>query len=710
MIMKEIEKFFSPKSVAVVGVSEEPGKLGSIIFNNMLDAGFKGKLYPVNPKYKELFWHKVYPLVSEIEEVVDLVVIAVPSKFVNDVLEDCGQKGVKNVIIISAGFKEIGEEGKKLENEILATATRFDIKIIGPNCLGILVPQNGVNASFTASTPRVGDVALISQSGAYCTAILDMAMPINLGFSHIISFGNKVDVDETDLLPVLLKDDAVKVVGAYLEEIKYGNKFINEVSKSAKRKPIVILKAGQTNEAKKAIISHTGAMAGDIEVYKTAFEQSGIIEVEGLRDLFNLLMAFSWSKYPKGDRIGIVTNAGGPGIVATDLVVDSGLKIAKLSEATVELLSKNLPPTANIHNPVDIIGDALADRYKTAIQALAEDNGVDAMIVIITPQLITQIEETAKIIINAIKVYDKPIIPILLGEKYMSPALSRFYDNRFAAYKDIKDAVDVLKGMVNFVTFDTNDFLSVDKVEQIIKSGKYRAEVAENIKYDQALPDELTQKMCDEVGIELPKQKVCMNLEEALEFSKNLYPVVIKALNSDLPHKTDFKAVHTNLTGESDLRAAYTVLETRLSEYFLKDKHEWSKEILIQEQVKGQEQLFIGANMNGSSGVYDQSGEGFGHLLVFGQGGIYTEIEHDMAYALVPTSIEFIKKQLMKTRVYKILDGARNQAELAIDKYVDAIESVQKMVLLYPEIKSVDINPIIVNTDRAVAVDVKVFC
>lgn len=703
-MIKEIEAFFEPQSIAVVGVSEDPGKLGSIIFNNLLDAGFKGGLYPVNPKHKELFWHKCYANISDIEDGVELVIIVVPAKIVPAVMRDAARKGVQSVIIVTAGFKETGEEGKKIEAEIIGIADQYGMRIIGPNCLGVIVPGNNLNASFAASTPEDGDIAFFSQSGAYCTAILDMAIPVNLGFSHFVSFGNKADVDEIDLLQALLPNKKVKVLGAYLEEIKLGQEFVETMMNSKVRKPLIILKAGQTEEAKIAAVSHTGAIAGSMQTYKTAFAQTGVIEANTLRDLFNMMMAFSWIKYPAGDRVGIITNAGGPGIVATDLVINGGLKMAELADETQKKLRSALPSTAGVHNPVDVVGDALADRYQVAVQALAEDENVDSILIIITPQLITQIEETAKIIINAIKVYNKPIIPVLLGEKYMAPAMSRFYDKKFAAYKDIKDAVDVLAAMVNFVKYQKYSYA------EGISSGKkglYRDEVLKHVGSWAALPDKITAKLCEEVGLSLPRQKLCTSIDQASEFAKDIFPVVIKASNTSIAHKTDFKAIHLDLQDDKDLRAAYTVLEQTISERTGVGREK--VDILVQEQIKYEEQLFIGANRDGASDVYETGKPGFGHLLVFGQGGIYTEIQKDVGYALVPSDKEYIQSELEKTRIYRILIGARGKDKLAVDKYVNAICAVQKLVLLYPEIKSLDLNPILISKDRAVAVDVKIF-
>jgi acetyltransferase len=700
--MEVINSFFDAKSVAVVGVSEDPGKLGSIVFNNMLDAGYKGKLYPINPKHEELYWHKCYANVSDIPEHVDLVVIVVPTKFVKDVIDDCGKKAVKAVIIITAGFKEIGGEGAKLEEEIMGIAKRYDMRIIGPNCLGIIVPDKGINASFAASTPKSGNVAFLSQSGAFCTAILDMAVPSNLGFSHFVSFGNKVDIDEIDILNGLMEDVQVDVLGMYLEESKYGQDLMKVVNESKKRKPVIVLKAGQSDEAKQAIVSHTGAVAGSAETFDTAMKQSGIIEAKSLRDLYNLMMGFSWIKSPKGKRIGIVTNAGGPGIVTTDLIVKNGLQMAKISDISGEKLKAVLPATASIHNPIDIIGDALADRYQVAIQTLGEDENVDIIMVVITPQLITQIEETSKIIINAMKVYKKPIIPVLLGDKYITPALSRFMDNKFAAFRDIKDAVDVITQMVKFSEYKNNQDYSLLNSRG---KGKHKEVVGKYVGTGNALPDEVAALMAEEVGILLPNQMAVKTLDEAVEFAKDIYPIVIKASNKLIAHKTDFKAIYVNLKDESDLRASFTVLEQTI-----KEKTGLSEiEILVQEMVIADEQLFIGANRDGEDDVYSNHSKGFGHLMLFGQGGIYTEVYHDFAYAIVPASKAYLEEMLDKTNIVKILNGARGKDALPKDKFIDQIMAVQKLLVLYPEIKSMDINPLLINKDKVVSVDIKIF-
>ncbi|MBD3329271.1 CoA-binding protein [Candidatus Dojkabacteria bacterium] len=708
--MEKIQAFFAPKSTAVIGVSDDPVKLGSVVFNNMIEAGYEGELYPVNPKYEKLYGYKAYPSIKDIPGDIDLACIVIPAKFVVDVMKECADKGVKAVIIITAGFKEIGEEGKKIEEEVVKIAQEADIRIMGPNCLGVIASGSNVNASFAASRPNAGNLAFMSQSGAFCTAMLDMSIPANLGFSHFVSFGNKADVDEIDLLKYWFEDEDVRVVGAYLEEVKYGRDFLNVVSNSKNKKPVIILKPGQSDEAKKAISSHTGSLAGSIQTFKTAIRQFGVIEAETIREMFNLMMMFSWSNMPKGDRIAVVTNAGGPGIIATDCVVANGMKLAEISDETHRALEEVLPDTASLHNPIDVIGDANAKRYNDSIEILASDPNIDSILVILTPQLVTQIEDTAKIIVNSAKKYNKPIIPVYIGDKYVSAAIQRFYDSKIPCFKDPADAIQSLRTLLDYVEHENNSDENSEKIRNRILSeagqGKYTDEVKAQITGgEKALEDDLVAKMAEEVGLVLPKQKLCSSVADAVEFSKGLYPVVVKASNAAIAHKTDFKAIYLNVQDASELEEVYGKLEKTI----LENSDASEAEILVQEMIKFKESVFIGANRDGGADVYGEHNPGFGHLLAVGQGGIYTEIYKDIGYALAPATDDEIKQAFNSTNVSKIVNGARGQDPLAIQEVYDAIMAVQKLLVLYPDIVSLDINPLVVSSDRAVAVDVKVF-
>ena len=425
---KNIESIISPRSIAVIGATNRPGSVGLSVFRNILINGFKGVLYPVNPKAGSIQSVKAYPKLADIPDEVDLAVIIVPAEVVSTVLEEAGQKHVKGAIVITAGFKEVGGHGVEMENHLKEVAKKYDIRLIGPNCLGVINNNENVrmNASFATKMPRVGNIAFISQSGALCTAVLDYAAGRSIGFSKFISFGNKADVNEIDLLRYLKDDPDTNVILMYLEDITNGREFLETAREItwAARKPMLAIKSGRSAEGARAAASHTGSLAGSDSAYDAIFHQSGIQRVEGVNELFNYAIAFAKQPVPKGNRIAIITNAGGPGIMATDAAVRHNLKIAALSEATKENLRKELPATANVNNPVDVIGDATHQRYEAAIRYVLTDENVDGAIIILTPQAMTDILETAEIVPRVAKNIDKPVLCSFMGIVDVSKALN----------------------------------------------------------------------------------------------------------------------------------------------------------------------------------------------------------------------------------------------------------------------------------------------
>ncbi|MFS8130340.1 MAG: acetate--CoA ligase family protein [Candidatus Dojkabacteria bacterium] len=716
--MGKLSFLFNPKSVAIVGVSEDPAKLGSVILSNLTEGKYKGEIYPVNPKHNELFGYKCYHKVSDIKEDVDCAVIVIPAGLVPEILEDCGKKNVKSAIVISAGFKEVGPVGEELEKRLAAIARKYNIRILGPNCLGEMVPKNKLNLSFAASHPLEGDVAFLSQSGAFCTAILDMSLDKNLGFSHFVSFGNKIDLNENDLVEDWLEDDHVKVIGGYLEEIDSGLDLVEIYKESDAKKPFIILKPGESIQAKRAISSHTGSLAGSSEVFQTAMRQAGITVAKDVNQMFNMMMGFSWSKIPTGKRVAIVTNAGGPGIIATDEVVKKGLQMAEISEETMKAMKAILPPNASLHNPIDVIGDALAERYKAPIDILMKDDQVDIILVVLTPQLVTQIEDTAKLIINSSKLANKPIFAVFLGGKYVNFGLQRLYDEKIPAFNDIDQAVDVIAAMEKYGEFKESlkkgRNLFNDLIDQNLEKGKYRTEViaayeSNDGKSETALSEELTSKIAEEIGLDLPQYLTMKaspdTLEKFSEFAKKHYPVVLKTPADVIAHKTDKKAIYLNIKTDKELAAAYT----ELVELIQKEMKIKAPNLILQEQITGAKEILIGVKRDGGANVYTGRKGGFGHLMTFGTGGIYTEIYHDVAFSLVPSSELEILEALKSTKIYKIINGARGLAKLNEKALVDAVEAIQKLVIYYPEISSIDLNPVLLNEKRAVCVDLKFF-
>ena len=405
-----LDTFFDPQSVAVIGASRNPEKLGCAVLANLQEGGYSGRLYPVNPKADEILGLKAYASVLDIPTPVDLAVIVIPYRFVPGALEQCGQKEIPSVVVISAGFREAGREGLERERELVEIARKYQVRLIGPNCLGVIDTDTPLNASFSAGMPPGGPIAFMSQSGALGTAVLDMAMAGRIGFSKFVSLGNKADVSEIDLLEAWADDPASRVILVYVEGVPDGQRFIDVARRVTRHKPVVAIKSGVTKSGSRAVSSHTGSLAGSEAAYKAAFRQAGVIRAPSMEALFDYALAFAYQPLVKGDRIGIVTNAGGPGILATDALEHAGMEIPRLSHETVDALTSYLPGAASAANPVDVLGDALADRYEKAVRLVLADPNVDGLLVILTPQAMTEIEETARVVGRLAQATDKPIM------------------------------------------------------------------------------------------------------------------------------------------------------------------------------------------------------------------------------------------------------------------------------------------------------------
>ncbi len=686
-----LNKFFKPKSIAIYGVSQNPEKIASIIFYNLISSGFEGKLFPINPKYEKISSYKCYKKADSIKEDVDLAIMAIPGELVITVLEDCHKKGINRLLIISAGFAEAGEEGKVLEEKMHFLAEKYNISILGPNSLGIIIPGNNMNASFAASDAEEGGIALISQSGAICTAFLDKSNAIGIGFSHMLSIGNKTMINENDFLDYLLKDESVRVIGGYIEDFRNGRKFISMKDDLDIEKPIVIMSPGETEAAKDAIKSHTGSLASSHNIIKTALSKHGIIMPSELNQMFDLLIGFEWiNRFPKGNKVAILTNAGGVGILTTEALVKSGLELAKLQKDTINALRKFLPAEAHARNPIDIIGDAKADRYSKALEILADAEEVDSIMVLLTPQLVTEVEDTAKVLNTAVKSIDKPVVPVFLGGEYVESGIKRLHDNKVLCYSDLDAAVYVLDKITEYAAYLKVKERSDLKIESESDLKKYTNNELS------ALPEEEVQSLINEFNIDTPKTIIVHSVKEALISAQKIgFPLVIKALTEDVIHKTDIKAIYLNIKDSDELEKKALKLEKELMELTKKNHVSF----ILQEQIKADLELFIGMKRN----------DNFGNVLLFGTGGIYTEVYKDIAQVLLPASEKEFEALINSTLVSKIIDGFRGQPKLAKDKLIETMKLIQKMVLTYPEISEVDINPAMLTEDRCILADIKVF-
>jgi len=676
------EQFFSPKSVAVIGASREPGKLGSQILSNIISGQFQGKIYPVNPKATEISGLKCYPDISSIPDVPELAVVVVPAKFVASVIEECGRKGTKSAVVISAGFKESGPEGRKREEELVEISNKYGCRIIGPNCLGIIDTYSDLNVSFAPVMPAKGGIAFISQSGALISAVLDWSRKQKIGFSRIISMGNMADVSESELIESCAADEKTKVILFYVEGVKDGRDFINRVSEVTLKKPVIAIKAGLTGSGSKAASSHTGSLAGMAEAYSAAFKKAGVLQVSNMEELFDLSLSFAYQPLIKGDRIAIVTNAGGPAVVATDAVEKQNLKMASLSEGTMAILKKNLPPAANTHNPVDVLGDATEEGYKVALENVMKEDSVDGVLVIVTPQTITRPLETAHVVVENANRYKKTVVTSFMGGISVEVAIDFLRQSRIPNYEFPERAVRSLRGMVDYSKIlsrkkGTTSVTDVDenRVTKILNEVKKTGTTN--------LTDYQAREIFESYGIKGPERQIAKDAKEALACANRIgYPVAAKIVSPDILHKTESGGVRINILNDKELEQSFNEIIRSVKEYMPEARIEG---IEVQQMVKGVQEVIIGVKKDIQ----------FGHLIMFGLGGIFVEVLKDVTFGIVPVDRNEALEMIKEIRSYRLLTGFRKLPEADITAIAETIVRVSKLCENFPEIKELDINPLI---------------
>jgi acetyltransferase len=686
----KLDPVFHPQSIAVVGASTRPGTVGNDIFRNLLFAEFKGSVYPVNPKAKSIYGVHAYDNLTEIPSDIDLAVLIVPSSAVLNVVDEAISKGVKGIVVISAGFKEVGHEGAVLEAKLAAKVREAGIPLIGPNCLGIINtdPDVSMNAAFGRKMPEPGNLAFISQSGALCTSVLDYAEERQMGFSKFISFGNKADVNEIDLLEYLAKDEKTSVIAMYLEDITNGRQFIETVRKIfwENNKPILCLKSGRSPEGAKAVSSHTGSLAGSDSVYDALLIQAGVQRVDTIAELFDYAALYTTQPLPRGNRLAIITNAGGPGIMATDAAVRHGLKLAELSAATKDKLRPALPPTASLHNPVDVIGDARADRYEAAVRTVLEDDNVDMGIVILTPQSMTDIEETAAVVPAALKGINKPVICSFMGARDVAPGVKILRDHGVPNYAFPEEGVKSLAAANWLVNLREVPHREMIEFKDIDVAGAKR--IVGDLLNDHA-ERYLTQADCRSLfqcyGLPLLKSGIAKTAAEAAKMADSFgVPVVMKVMSADVIHKYDAGGVILNVHGAEEATAAYKKILTNVEKHVPGAKIEG---ILMEEMARKGVEVILGANRDAR----------FGPLMMFGLGGTLVEVLKDVSFRLAPMWRTSAERMVRQIRSFKVLDGFRGNPPSDIDAIVDALLRLSTMVCNHPEIAECDINPLIVH-------------
>lgn len=691
-----LDSFFSPRGVAVVGASREKGKVGHDVLQNLIQYKYGGNIYPVNPKADEILGLKSYAAVSDIPGEVDLAVLVVPARYTVPVIEDCAKKKVKALIIITAGFKEVGREGAELERKIVQIARENGMRIIGPNCLGLINTETNLNASFAAGMPEKGSIAFLSQSGAFGTAVLDWAIGERIGFSKFISVGNKADVDETDLVEAIGQDKDSSVVLGYIEAVEDGPKFMQVVRRVSKKKPVIIFKSGGSEAGARAASSHTGALAGSDKAYDAAFRQSGILRASKVVDLFDWGLAFSCQGQIKGPRVALVTNAGGPGIIATDAIEESSLEMAKFDKETIESLRGSLPSTANLYNPIDVIGDAKPDRYEAAIRAALKDPNVDGLVVILTPQTSTEPVPTAEVIAKAAAETDKPVVACFMGGPASAPGSKLLMERSVPCYPFPERAVSAMDAMCRQRAWmetpgsETPEFdVDKDRVEAVLKAARDAGRLE--------LGEQETREVIGAYGFPLPKSILAADPDEAVAAAKEIgLPVVMKISSPDILHKSDVGGVKVGLdSDEAVAGACRDMIESVAKKKPEADIHG----VLVQQMVSGGKEVILGMNRDPQ----------FGPMLMFGLGGIYVEILKDVAFRIAPLTRADAETMIGEIRAVALLKGARGEKPADLDAVVDGLLRLSQLVTDFPQIVELDLNPLLVfaRGEGAVALDAR---
>ena len=689
-IQAKLNAIFNPQSIAVVGASTRPGTVGNDIFRNLLMSGFNGSVYPINPKNPHVLGVHTYPSLSAVPGEIDLAVMIIPAKAVLATADEAIAKKVKGIVVISAGFKETGAEGAAMEIQLRDKLRAAGIPLVGPNCLGVINtdPNVKMNAAFGRKMPSPGNLAFISQSGALCTSVLDYAEERAMGFSKFISFGNKADVSEIDLLEYMALDEQTKVIAMYLEDVSNGRQFLETASRICweTRKPMLCLKSGRSPEGAKAVSSHTGSLAGSDSVYDALMTQGGVQRVDTIAELFDYAALYCTQPLPNGNRVAIITNAGGPGIMATDAAVRHGLKLAELSQETQNKLKPALPDAASLRNPVDVIGDAKSDRYKAAVRTVLEDPSVDMGIVILTPQSMTDVEETAAVVPEAIKGINKPVVCSFMGARDVAPGAAILRAAGVPNYPFPEDAVKSLAAssrLVEMMEIPNREMphlhdIHFDKARRLIteafKGGDERY---------------LTQAECRPIlecyGLPLLKSGIAHSEAEAAEIVESIgRPVVMKVMSADVVHKFDAGGVLLNISGLAEARTAYKKIYENVDKAVPGAKIDG---ILIEEMARKGVEVILGASRDAR----------FGPLMMFGLGGTMVEVLKDVSFRLAPMWEISAERMVRQIRSFKVLDGFRGQPPADTAAIVDTLLRLSTMVCNHPEIAEMDINPLIVH-------------
>ena len=694
---RQLQRLFEPRSVAIVGASTKPGKVGHDILKNMLSSGYGGEVYPINPHAEEILGKKCYPSVLEVPGEIDLVVVVVPAASVLPVIEECGKKGIQLGIVISAGFKESGPEGIERERRLGELARQFGMRIVGPNCLGVMSTSNGLNTTFAQGMPRRGNVALMSQSGALATAIIDWSIQQGIGYSKFVSFGNGVDVGVVDLLRAWEDDAETTVIVAYIEGLRNGPMFMEVARQVSAKKPVIVVKAGGTQAGARAVSSHTGSLAGSEQAYNAAFLQCGVIRANSMEELFDLAIAFSYQGPPRGRNVAIVTNAGGPGIMATDAAERVGLRLASLDAGTVQALRKQLPEASNFYNPVDVLGDADADRYVYAAENLLRDPNVDSVLAVLTPQAMTRPKETAEKLGSASAQSRKPVLACFMGGNAIAEAQEVLNKHKIPNYPYPERAVQSLAKMAEYREWCDEP---PDEPVPIAADGEaVRAVFAAARQENRVNLGEIeAREVLKAYGLAVPESYIARSADEAAAHAEKIgFPVVMKIVSPDILHKSDIGGVRVGVRDQQEAMDVFELMMLRVRRYA---PDAVIRGVFVQEMIQAGREVIIGSTRDPQ----------FGPLVMFGLGGIYVEVLKDVSFRVAPFGERHAGRMIEEIRSAPLLRGARGERSSDVEAIVKCLLTVSQMVTDFPEIVEMDINPLKVREPGAgaVAVDARI--
>ena len=694
-----LDKIFAPKSVALIGATEKHGTVGRTILWNLISSPFGGTIYPINPNRPSVLGIKAYPSISAAPEQIDLAVICTPAPSVPNLVKECVDMGVPGAIVISAGFKEIGPEGAALEAQIMEHARQGNLRIIGPNCLGVMNPHSGLNATFAADIAKPGSVGFISQSGALCTAVLDWSFRENVGFSAFVSIGSMLDVGWGDLIYHLGDDPKTNSIVIYMETIGDARSFLSAAREVALTKPIIVIKPGRTASAAKAAASHTGSLTGSDDVLEAAFRRCGVLRVNDISDLFNMAETLAHQPRPKGPRLTIVTNAGGPGVLATDALILSGGELTEFSPETMDTLNKFLPPVWSHNNPIDVIGDAGPERYAKSLEVAAADPNSDGLLVILTPQAMTESTKTAEALAPYARSTGKPVLASWMGGQNVEQGLQLLGEAGIPTFEYPDTATRVftymwrsaynLRGIYETPTLAETIAPDRAKAEQMIAAARESGRTI--------LTEVESKQLLAAYGLPIVETVIARTEEEAVKAANSIgYPVVLKIYSETITHKSDVGGVQLNLKDADAVRRAYQTIETSVRE---KVGAQHFQGVSVQPMVKleGYE-VIIGASIDPQ----------FGPVLLFGSGGQLVEVYKDRALALPPLNSTLARRMIEQTTIYKALKGVRGRQPVDLEALAQLMVRFSELVVEQRWIKEIDINPLLASADRLLALDARV--